>query len=86
MSNMASLKSHLWGSLDVRFSLPPSRQESGGSEYIELSQGTSERQGNPSSSSVPVPAGRKQVAPQSRVGPDQGCSQPVSIFVRVQNK
>lgn len=80
---MTSLKSHLWGSLDVRFSLPPSRQESGGSEYIEPSQDMGGKQGNPSGSSVPVPAGTKQVAPQSRVGLDQGYSQPVSTFVRV---
>lgn len=75
MSNTASLKSHLWDSKDVRFSLPPSRQESGGSEPIELSQGVSEKHGNSSSISFLVLVGRKQVAPQSRVGPEPGCSQ-----------
>lgn len=76
VSNVASLKSHLWDSKDVRFSLPPSRQESGGSEHIELSQGVSGKQENSSSISSLVLVGRKQVAPQSRVGPEPGCSQP----------
>lgn len=72
------LKSHLWGSMDVRFSLPPSRQESDGSEHIELSQGVNVKPGNPPSSSVPVPAFGKQVALQSRVGPEQGQSHQVA--------
>lgn len=83
MSNVASLKSHLWDSKDVRLSLPPSRQESGGSEHTELSQGVSGKQGNSSSISFLVLVGRKQVAPRSRVGPEPGCSHLQSTFVRV---
>lgn len=41
----ASRKGHLWASVEVRFSLAPSRREPGGSEHKDPSRGPSGKQG-----------------------------------------
>lgn len=79
VSNMASLKGHLWGSVDVRFSLPLPREENGGSEHVV-------EPGRERDPFCPFPAGSKVVAPQNWEGLSEAAAGLCSTLVRAQEQ